>query len=257
MNPFEHPDFTEARYRAIVRTARQTWQFIRYGEASNEVRSTLWRHDVDFSMHRAAALADIEHEEGVVATYFVLLRGSFYNALERSVARQVERILALGHRIGLHFDPGYYGLEASDTGRLEDFLAFERSVIERSFGTSVEAFSWHNPTIGAWHQLDADTMGGMINAYGRSITNRYVYVSDSNGVWRHRDLADVVLAGREQHLQVLTHPNWWCPTPLLPRDRIRRAIDGRAQATLAQYDALLETNGRPNVGAGKSPPSTS
>ena len=52
VNPFEHPDFTEARYRAIVRTARQTWQFIRYGEASNEVRSTLWRHDVDFSMHR-------------------------------------------------------------------------------------------------------------------------------------------------------------------------------------------------------------
>jgi len=256
VNPFDQPDFTEARYRAILRMARKRWRFVRYHEADETAPCALWRHDVDFSMHRAAALSDIEFEEGIVATYFVLLHGSFYNALERSIARQIERILARGHSVGLHFDPRYYRLVASETARLEDCLAFERSIIERSFGASVQAFSWHNPTDGAWTLLDADSLGGMVNAYGRSIATRYAYVSDSNGVWRHSDLAKVVLEGSDRHLQVLTHPNWWCPTPLMPRDRIRRAIDGRARATLEEYDALLEANGRPNDGASQPASST-
>ena len=81
--------------------------FARYGERPSG-RHVLWRHDVDVSMHRAARLAEIEAERGVVATYFVNPRSVFYNLLEPEIEVLLRRIRSLGHEIGLHFDAGAY-----------------------------------------------------------------------------------------------------------------------------------------------------
>ena len=60
------------------------------------------RHDVDFSPHRSLKIAQIENELGISAYYFVLLRSSFYNLLEREISQIFQEIIKLGHIIGLH-----------------------------------------------------------------------------------------------------------------------------------------------------------
>ncbi len=61
------------------------------------------RHDIDFAPRYSLQMAELEHEHGVVSTFFVLMDGQFYNPLESECLRQLRRIKALGHEIGLHF----------------------------------------------------------------------------------------------------------------------------------------------------------
>lgn len=68
--------------------------------------NVLWLHDVDMSPRRALALARLEADEGITATYFVMPSSAFYNLFEREVREPFEAVAALGHRLGLHFDLG-------------------------------------------------------------------------------------------------------------------------------------------------------
>ncbi|MBX3099070.1 MAG: hypothetical protein KF761_05770 [Salinibacterium sp.] len=190
-------------------------------------------------------MAEIEAEEGVRSTYFVLLHSEFYNSLEAEAVKRFRTISDLGHDIGLHFDASFHAPFA-DQLALEDALVFEKSIVERVFGGEVGVFSFHNPEIGGALSFDADTLGGMINAYGRDLKAKYGYCSDSDGYWRFKRLSKF-LEGGETYGQVLTHPEWWTPSPMLPRERVQRAIDGRAKATGDWYDDLLLRLGRHNA----------
>ena len=90
-------------------------------------------------------------------------------------------------------------------------------------------------------------MAGRINAYGDDIKARYRYVSDSNGLWRFDSAFDVIAEQQSERLHVLTHPVWWTPTPLPPRERVMRALLGRASRLMSSYDRELREAGRPNV----------
>ncbi|MGN6148366.1 MAG: hypothetical protein ACTHPD_07500 [Rhizomicrobium sp.] len=252
MSPIEpttnFEDFTESAYRKLVRAAKERWQFIGFADFAEVNHAVLWRHDVDISPQRALALAKIEKEEGVRSTYFALAHSEFYNLLEGPVVEMFRQIAALGHDIGLHFDPDFYKDRISSEAALLESLSFEKALLERMLGVTIGAFSWHNPTTGDWPAKSDDRVAGMINAYGVSIHARYRYVSDSNGIWRHDRLADVIAAGTADCLHVLTHPEWWVSSPSAPRDRVLRAIKGRAEATMANYDRALEHFGRPNIG---------
>ena len=231
-------DFTEAEYRELVRLAAERYRFARYDEDEHEPPCALWRHDLDFSVQRGLALARIEAEERAQATYFLDVRSPFYNALERANRDAMEAILELGHRLGLHFEPG--------DGAVDEQLGADRELLERTFGVAVRAFSVHNPELVGWAD-DRDTIAGMVNVYGPALRERFSYISDSNGIWRHRRLRDVLEAENDERLHVLTHPAWWAPDAIAPRARIQRCIDGRARATAAAYDDVLARSGRPNV----------
>lgn len=239
-------DFTEAEFRELVRMARRRYRFIGYPQAlAAEQPSILWRHDVDISPHRALALARIEAEEGVRSTWFVLLHSEYYNALEAEVAAILRQLPALGHDLGLHFDPSFYPQAKQE---LESLLRFERNVLETTFGLPIRSFAWHNGDFAPWvRAVEEDEIGGMINVYGGSLRRKMSYCSDSNGIWRFRRLRDVLDAGEDRFLHVLTHAEWWPPEVMAPRDRISRAIDGRAARQHRHYDDLLERMGRPNV----------
>jgi hypothetical protein len=91
-------DFTEASFRDMLRALKAGgYRFVRYGEAP-EGRHVLWRHDVDFSMHRAAQLARIEAQEGATATYFLNAHCAFYNLLEPEILQLCKEIRAAGMR---------------------------------------------------------------------------------------------------------------------------------------------------------------
>ncbi|HBM89901.1 MAG: formyltransferase family protein [Parvibaculaceae bacterium] len=240
-------DFTESAYEALIEQAKsENYKFSLFQDRPAE-RHVLWRHDVDYSLQRAMRLAQIERVQGVCATYFVCLRLPFYNLLESESARIVREIESMGHGIGLHFDSGFYD-DDWDQERLDERISNEKHVIESNLGVTLSAVSFHDPTAGNMMRFDENSLGGLKNAYGKEFRQNYGYCSDSNGYWRHDPIYDVIASGEFERLQVLTHPAWWLPEALPPKQRIERAVLGRARAVMREYDEHLETSGRRNIG---------
>lgn len=244
----EFEEFTERGFRALVRElVSRGYRFACYGDRSSDPH-VIWRHDVDFSMHRAAALAEIEAAERAVATYFVNPRSPYYNLLEPEIAALVQRIAALGHDIGLHFDAGAYPVTVWSEATLRPALERESKLLELLIDQPVHALSWHNPDMSNLLDLDAEEIGGLVSAYSARLRQDYAYCSDSNGYWRFKPMSQVIAEGHPR-LHLLTHPEWWTPEPMSPSDRIDRAILGRARKLRASYDELLRRAGRHNITA--------
>lgn len=242
MRRVDSSDFTEDGYRDAVALAKRSYSFEPFGTKLEDPH-VLWRHDVDASVHRAARLARIEAEEGVRATYFLSFHSPFYNLLEPAVHHAAREVLDAGHWLGLHFDSAFPG-----RGEVAERIAREAAQLGDLLESPVVAFSFHNPgLVNEDFAVEDDVVGGLVNAYSRSIREGYRYVSDSNGYWRYERLADV-LEDAPPRLHVLTHPEWWQEEPLAPRARIARCVEGRAAAVLRDYDALLKAAGRANVG---------
>jgi hypothetical protein len=204
----------------------------------------LWRHDIDFSPHRALAMAKIEAARGVRASYFVQLTSPFYNALEPDISARLRLIADLGHDIGIHFEP----LEPVP----EDRLAFEAQTLELALGLPIRMFSLHNPTVYDTSRFETAEVAGLINASAPQLRETFTYCSDSNGLWRHRALDEVIADSDSHNIYVLTHPEWWQDEAMPPRQRVERCIAGRARATGEYYDNLLAVHQRPNVGTAVS-----
>jgi hypothetical protein len=244
---YHFDDFTENEYREMLRLAKKNWKIIPYSDYQSSGRVCIWRHDVDFSIHRAYRLAFIEAEEGVQATYFIHIHSKFYNTFEDEVTERILKILELGHMLGVHFDPQYYS--GSLRGRLDVLaqITTEQKMLEHYFNASVQAFSFHIPDMGGWMNIDHDTIHGLINSYGRSIRDNYSYCSDSNGYWRFRRLRNVLEDASDEKLHVLTHPEMWTPEPMSPHARVERCIKGRSASQIKWYDETLAKSGRENV----------
>lgn len=238
-------DFTLNSYRELLILAKSTHKFCLYDNFSKDENFILWRHDVDFSMHDALKLSEIEKQEGVQATYFVNMHSEFYNLFEKEIADLVHSILKNNHTLGLHFDCHYYGNLTEK--ELVDRLKTEKSIISDHFGTDVNVFSFHNPT----DQIlvfDDFQYAGMINTYARYFRNEVVYTSDSNGYWRHDPIRKVLEDNSQAPIQVLTHPAWWQETEMTPKEKIWKCIDGRAKNTKMTYRDFLKSFGRELLG---------
>lgn len=241
---FKILDFTEKEYEKILEIAKTKYTFEWFGTQSKE-KHVIWRHDVDFSMHRALRLAQIENQAGITATYFIMLRSEFYHIFERDVKDCILKIKALGHKVGLHFDISYYP-EIKSASDLTAALNYEANILEQEYLIDIDCFSFHN-TSELTKIFTDDYYGNFLNVYSNTIQNKYDYCSDSNGYWRFDRLSEVMERDDIQFLQVLTHPVWWLPEPMLPRDRVERAVYGRARKVLEIYDNVLKDGGRVNV----------
>ena len=244
MVEFYYSDFTEQGYRQLLLLAKERWQLKPVCEVDQDSETLcIWRHDVDVSLHRALALATIEKELNVTSTFYILLRSPFYNIFEESCSAILKAIRDLGHEIGLHFDPYFYGNLSPDEPGWIDSLVHEKNILTAEVGIPVRSFSFHNPSVLGWHNLKDETFAGMINAYGAQFSP-LEYCSDSNGYWRYRRLQDVLQDEAKRGLYILTHPEWWQKDTLNPDQRIERAINGKADSTRAYWNQLLDSAGR-------------
>jgi hypothetical protein len=247
-------DFTEEAFRELLRQLKRAgYRFARFGAEANAEsrglktdRHVLWRHDVDFSMHRAAKLAEIEAEEGAIATYFVNPRCMFYNLLEPGIAAQLDRIRSLGHEIGLHFDASAYATSVWSRDELDKALTREQTVLESILGSPIRCVSWHNPDLSNLLDFQCDELCGLVSAYSASLHRNYVYCSDSNGYWRFQPMVNVIAEGHPR-LHLLTHPEWWTREAMSPAARLERAILGRARATYAHHCSTIEQGDRRHI----------
>lgn len=238
-------DFTTASYRKVLQLAKTRYQFAAFGDRPVEPH-VLWRHDIDHSPHRALRLGEIEAEEGVFSTHFFWIRSPYYNVLEPSIRYIAQRLAELGHRIGLHFDIQGYSDPDWTAEKLDARIQSEAAFLESEFGCPVKTVSFHDPENGGMLRFGADQLGGLHNAYSDRLRADYGYCSDSNGYWRFTPIPEVIAHGDHERLHVLTHPVWWTEEAMAPREKIERAILGRAQATLGEYDDHLRRSGRQN-----------
>ena len=153
------------------------------------------------------------------------------------------KVLSFGHQLGLHFDFNSYEINSKD--ELEEYLTFEKKILEKLFKTKIKAFSFHNPTkkISKYNDFK---YANMINAYAKYFKDNVIYCSDSNGYWRHQKLENF-LNNKYDKIQVLTHPAWWQKKILSPFERVKRSIYGRSNKVLKEYVKLLKNSGRTNV----------
>lgn len=240
-------DFTEINYKNILQNAITRYSFIAFddvGEISNDKEYILWRHDVDFSIHRSYTLAKIEKKLNVKTTYFLQLGAEFYNLFEQEIKELVFKIRDFGHDIGLHFDPTQYRINTKED--LERYLNFEKNILENLFQVKIKVFSFHNPTEEMF-KYDELKYSGMINAYAKYFKENFMYCSDSNGYWRHERLEDFLVKNEIGNRQVLTHPGWWQKEAMSPFDRIKRCIYGRGEKRIKIYEENLKKFGRKNV----------
>lgn len=247
LNNFEKyhfDDFTTSNYCKLLKQAKENFAFKNFTNFHNQENFIIWRHDVDFSMHRALKLAKIEATEGIKATYFILLHSEFYNLFEKEISDLLNKIIELGHDIGLHFDSHYYNI--TNEIELEDKLLLEKNVIESFFKVKINSFCFHINNEFTLKCINKE-YAGLVNAFSGFFQREIAYCSDSNGYWRFKRLEDVLKDGNLKRLQVLTHPELWQDEIMSPKQRVNRCIDLRAEKTKKWYNDVLKSNGRENI----------
>jgi hypothetical protein len=163
----------------------------------------LLRHDVDMSLEAAVAMAELEAERDVAATYFLMTRSDFYNLDARSGVAALDRLRELGHRIGLH---GVYPDAALDA-------CFDPVV------------AWHTPA----PEYMSAPLPGAVNVMQPGYFDPARYRSESNQHWRsgcpHAELA----AGAFDWLQLLVHPEIWVYDGATMRETMESQLDAERE----------------------------
>lgn len=204
-------EFTYEAYRSLLHLLKkQGYLFTNYHNYAKHPRCVILRHDIDNSLSQAVRLAELEAEEGVQSTWFVLLRTDFYNPASAGAQKALRRIQSLGHEIGLHFDEVAYSGEGrictDSRSSTEERILFEAGVLSQLCGSPVTTVSMHRPSR---ETLDADlNIPGMINSYGKTFFHDFKYLSDSRRRWRE-PVIDIVRSGEYDRLHILTHAFWY------------------------------------------------
>lgn len=246
---YRFDDFTLSNYDRLLGIAlKNGYKFsdydLRAPSNDSQKREIVWRHDVEFSVHRALKMAGIEQEKGIKAHYFLQIHCEFYNIFEKEIYGLAKQIQALGHCVGLHFDAHFW--EISSNEHLEECISRDRKILEDLLSVEIKSFSFHN-TSPALLSMDDTYYAGLLNVYSKVIRAKYRYCTDSTGIWRYERLEDVLNDSSIQNLQVLTHDGMWQDEPMAPRQRVMRCINMRAQRRIESYDYFIPKMGQVNI----------
>ena len=207
-------DFSIRHYRELLRAAKDGgYRFAGFGRAP-EPGDLLLRHDVDLSLDAALAMAEVEAEEAVGATYLLMTRSAFYNLASAEGERALARLRELGHRVGHHAVWPHVDLDE----RFDPVVA------------------WHNPDP-EYMQAEID---GAANVMRPPFFDRDHYRSDSNQHWRrgcpHEQLARHDL----EWLQLLVHPEIWVYDGATMRESMEAFLDAdrAARLELLRHDRI-------------------
>ena len=236
-------EFTHSAYRILLESfLEQGYRVCAFDEADPEARHLIVRHDIDMSLALAEPIAAIEADMGLSAVYFVLVSSVFYNPFSPASRRSLEKIRALGHEVGLHFDAAHY--DDRDES-LDAAVEAECNILEMAVGTTVRTISFHRPV--SKLQSLARPLAGRRHAYEPRFFSEMGYCSDSRGAWHHGHPLEheAFLEGRA--IQLLTHPIWWSeenvtePLPKLDQflHERRQLMESELAENCAPYRAVF------------------
>ncbi len=201
--------FDLPHYREIVAAAQAGGYRFALFEDAPAAGSVILRHDVDLSLEAAVRMAELEHDAGAAATYFLMTESVFYNLDSPEGDAAIARLRALGHHIALH---AVYP-NAPDDDRFDPVIA------------------WHNPDPEYMREPLAD---GRINVMREPWFDPATYRSDSNQHWRSGCPHDDLRAGVFPWLQLLTHPEIWAFPGETMGDTMRAMLDAERERRLQQ-----------------------
>ena len=198
--------FTYQSYRELLTLLKENgYAFTNYHQYKEKPRCVILRHDIDQSLSASESLAEIEAENGVASTYFVLLRSDFYNPASKASMTALRHIQSLGHEIGLHFDEVSYGKELT-ADEIKQAVTKECELLSALLETPVSTVSMHRPSK---NTLEANLeIPGIVNSYGKTFFHDFKYLSDSRRNWREPVL-DIIRSGEYDRLHILTHAFWY------------------------------------------------
>jgi hypothetical protein len=203
--------FDLAHYRELVEAALAGGYRFAFFDRDPRPGDVLLRHDVDLSLAAAVELAELEAELGAAATYFLMTESVFYNLSSREGEAAMERLRALGHRVGLH-------------------AVHPRAELDARFDPVV---AWHNP--------EAEFMSVSVDGAANAMEPRFFvpgrYRSDSNQVWREGCPHEALARGEFEWLQLLTHPEIWVYPGATMRETMLAMLDAERERRLEQLAA--------------------
>lgn len=196
-------EFSLAGYEALIGgLMNRGYEVCDFAKADAAAPHLILRHDVDMSLGAAVEIAALENRLGLAAHYFVLLRTEMYNMFSEQGLAAVERLLDLGHKVGLHFDASLYHAD-----ELEDAAEWETGCLQCLTGREVEMISFHRPARSLLGRKEP--LAGRHHAYQPRFFEEMAYCSDSRGLWGHGHPFDLDAVREGRALQLLTHPIWW------------------------------------------------
>ena len=203
--------FDLAHYRELIEAARTGGYTFSFFDNPPRTGDLLLRHDVDLSLEAALAMAELEAELAVPATYFLMTASEFYNLAAPSGREAIERLRRLGHRVGLH---AVYPDAAVDA-RFDPVLA------------------WHNP--------DPDyitaPVEGLVNVMQPGFFDPEHYRSDSNQRWRHGCPHESLARREPEWMQLLVHPEIWVYPGGTMRETMLSMLAAERKRRLDQLEA--------------------
>jgi hypothetical protein len=198
--------FDLEHYVEILEAAQAGGYQFGFFDREPEPGTVLLRHDVDLSLRAALRLAEVEAGAGVAATYFVMTGSEFYNLNAPSGEAALERLRALGHRVGQHA----VWPDAEHDGRFDP------------------VFAWHNPD----PEFMREPVDGLVNVMAPPWAD--VYRSDSNQNWRQGCPHEELRAGAFERLQLHTHPAIWVYPGQTMRETMLAMLDEERTLRLEQ-----------------------
>ena len=200
--------FDLEHYRELLGAARAGGYRFRFFDRPPTAGDLFLRHDVDLMLEAAVELAEVEADEGVGSTYFLMTESLFYNLASNEGRTALQRLRDLGHQVGLH-------------------AVWPRSELDERFDPVV---AWHNP--------DPDFMSrpvdGAVNVMAAPWFETDSYRSDSNQHWRSGCPHAELRQGHFEWLQLLTHPEIWVYEGETMRETMLTMLDHERERRLVQ-----------------------
>ena len=195
-------------YRELLEAAqRGGYTFVRF-DRDPQPGDLFLRHDADLSLEAALAMAKLERELGVTATYFLMTESVFYNLASPAGEEILARLGALDHAVGLH-------------------AVYPRARRDRRFD---RVLAWHNPD----PEYMSQPVDGFVNVMEPPWYDPKHYRSDSNQRWRRGCPHASLAKGKPEWLQLLIHPEIWVYEGATMRESMHSMLDAKREVALQQ-----------------------
>lgn len=215
-------DFRMDNYNAIIKKIiAYGYKFVSFPKQDklklSDKKEVLLRHDIDFSLTAAKAIAQNDYDLGIRSTFFIYLNSPFYNILFKDDKKQIDEIVDLGHEIALHFD------EKINIG-----LDKEIEILSKVFSNvRSDIISFHKPRI-SYHtkSIIRDIIPEqIITSYDDAFFKDIKYFSDSKCSFNETEFDSILETYKS--FQLLLHPIWWYFAGDSPEEKLKALCNGK------------------------------
>lgn len=222
-------NFSFQHYNEILKLAKkQGYKFCFFSEVPDEkIKRFYMRHDVDLSLEKAFRLAQIEHQNKTVSTFFIRLDAPFFNIFDSTYSKIIKEITKLGHQIGLHFDENFISSQKITKKNIEKEVLRQIQVLKNYFNIK-NIVSFHCPS--HFVRNKRFNPNNFISVYDPRFFSKIKYLSESRGKWREGCVCKLLKSlSPPVNLQVLIHPGWWGEDENDPNKRLSKYLEKKVE----------------------------